>query len=717
MRKLNALSILCFAMVLALAAPVQGQNIIRTVAGGGPPDGVPALSANIAMPGQVAIDSAGNMYIASYAGHRVFRMDASGNLSTVAGTGARGFSGDGGPAKSASLNGPIGVALDSKGNLLITDAVNNRIRRIDSATGIITTVVGNGSTRAVDGVPAVNSGLRLVPPPALAPRPGTVFVDPGDNLFIPDTFNNRIRRVDAGTGVITTVAGNGQLGPYFQGDGRPATLVPLAYPAGVTVDKMGNLFISDAFNHRIRRVDAITRVILTIAGSSANEGPDEGGYSGDGGPAVVALLNWPNGVTVDSSGNLFIVDSQNARVRRVDATSGVITTVAGGGPYYTYSGDGGPATSANVAPMSVTVDRTGNLFIPDSRHRVRRVDSATSIITAVAGNGTCCFFGDGGQALGASMIPADAVADSSGNLYIADAVNSRVRRVDAVTGNITTVVGTGQGKYCGDYGPATSICLSNPVAVALDSKGNLFIDDQSNFTVRRVDAVTGLASPVIGSGGQPGALVDPEAIAIDAHDNLFIADAVRNWVIRVDATTGVSSVVAGNGQGGFSGDGGPATSASVGWPWGLTADSSGNLLISTQCRIRRVDAVTGIITTVAGNGQCGFGGDGGSAISASMSSGRLSIDNADNLFLVNASGTALLPSDPISFHIRRVDAATGIISTYAGNGNQVFSGDGGPATSASFVYPIGLHWSPLGAGSLFIADYGSNRVRVVRPGP
>jgi len=705
-------------LVLVSSAPAQGQNIIKTVAGGGPPDGVSALSANIAMPGQVAIDSAGNMFIASYTGHRVFRMDASGSLSVVSGTGAPGFSGDGGPAKSASLNHPTGVALDSKGNLLIADAFNNRIRRVDSATGIITTVVGNGSTTAVDGVPATSSGLRLAPPPSDVPIPGTVFVDPADNLFIADTFNNRIRRVDAGTGVITTVAGNGQAGSSLQGDGRPATLAPLSFPTGVVSDKNGNLFISDTFNHRIRRVDATTGIILTFAGSSGS-GPDAGSYSGDGGPAAVATLNRPVAVALDSSSNLFIADSFNARIRRVDAASGIITTVAGDGPSYnhTYSGDGGPATSANVAPMSVTVDRTGNLFIPDSRHRVRRVDSATNIISAVAGNGTCCFFGDGGPALNASLTPADVAADSSGNLYIADAVNNRVRRVDAVTGIITTVAGTGQGTYCGDYGPATSICLYNPVGVAVDSHGNLFINDLYNETIRRVDATTGLASPVIGGSGQPGALVDPRAIAIDAHDNLFIADAVKNWVIRVDATTGVSSVVAGSGQGGFSGDGGPATSASVGWPVGLTADSSGNLLISTQCRIRRVDTMGGIITTVAGNGQCGFSGDGGPAVSASMSSGRLSIDNSDDLFLVNASGTALLPSDPISFHIRRVDAATGIISTYAGDGNQVFSGDGGPATSASFEYPIGLNWFPLGGGSLFIADYGSNRVRVVTSGP
>ena len=717
MRSLNTFLILCLGLILASVVPAHGQNIINTIAGGGPPDGVPAWSANMATPAQVAIDPAGDLYIASYTGHRVFRMDASGKLSTIAGTGAPGFSGDGRPAKGASLNSPTGVALDSKGNLLITDSGNNRIRRVDSVTGIITTVVGNGSTTAFDGVPATSSGLDLARPQSDVPIPGTVFVEPDDDLFIADTFNNRIRRVDVGTGVITTVAGNGQQGSYLQGDGLPATLAPLYFPTGVAIDKSGNLFISDTFNQRIRRVDAATGVIVTVAGSSTNAGPQAGGYGGDGGPAVFALLNRPNGVTIDSAGNLIVTDSGNGRVRRVDGMTGIVTTVAGGGPSYTYSGDGGSAASANVAPMSVTVDRTGDLFIPDSRHRLRRVDSATNIITGVAGNGTCCFFGDGVPALSASMTPADVIADSSGNLYIADAVNNRVRRVDAVTGNITTVAGTGQGTYCGDYGPSTSICLYNPVAVALDSNGNLFIDDLYNCTVRRVDARTGLSSPVIGSGGQPGALSNPQAMTIDAHDNLYVADAVHNWVIRVDATTGVSSVVVGNGQGGFSGDGGPATSANVGWPVGLAADSSGNLLISTQCRVRRVDAVTGIITTIAGNGQCGFSGDDGPAISASISSGRLSIDNTNALFLVNASGSALLASDPISFRIRRVDAASGIITTYAGDGNQRFSGDGGPAVSASFEYPIGLNWSPLATGSLFIADYGSNRVRVVKPGP
>lgn len=706
MYKRNVLLVVLILFVTAFASPGQAQTI-TTVAGGGPADGANALAANLWQPEQVAIDGAGNMYIAVFHGHRVFRMDASGKLKLVAGTGAPGFSGDGGPAANATLNSPSGVAIDSKGNLLITDAFNNRIRRVDAATGIITTVVGNGSTTAADGVAATSSGLNLTTQPEDWPPPGNVLVDPNDNLFIADTYNSRIRRVDAKTGVITTVAGTGQQG--VAGDGGPATQAMLNFPTGVAEDKDGNLFISDTFNQRIRRVDAGTGVITTVAGTG-QAGSDSGGYNGDGIPATSARLNRPLAVALDKSGDLFIADSQNYRVRRVDASTGIITTAAGNGSFPPDAGDGGPATSATVAPTSVSVEVMGNLFIAD-RYNVRRVDSSSQVITSVAGNGTCCFYGDGGPAIDASITPAFAASDGSGNLYIADATNNRVRRVDAATGTTTTVAGNGQTNFCGDYGPATSICLYNPVAVAVDSQGNLFIDDLYHYTIRRV-SVGGSSSPVIGFGGQQGPLQYPVSIAVDSKDNLFVADQVRHQVIRVDIATGASSVYAGNGQAGDSGDGGLATSASL-IVGGVAVDGTGNLFMSCDGRIRRVDAVTGIITTVAGNGQGGYSGDGGPSLNAGISPTSLTIDSSGDIFFVNEVFEGLLPNAPISTRIRRVDANSGIITTVAGDGNQAYSGDGGPATSASFERILGLDWSEADSGSLLIADFGSFRVRVV----
>jgi sugar lactone lactonase YvrE len=333
------------------------QGIITTYAGGGSNSTV-ALSAEIVTPLSVAVDSSGSIYIATDGMPQVFRVDRSGGLTVVAGTSVAGFSGDGGPATSASLSGSSGAAVDSHGNLFIADTWNDRIRRVDAATGIITTVAGDGSWGfSGDGGPATSAGLYLIE---------GVAVDASGNLFIADNQNARIRRVDAVTGIITTVAGNGTWG--YSGDGGLATSASLNLPMGVAVDVRGNLLIADEGNSRVRRVDAVTGIITTVAGDG------NWGYSGDGGLATSASLAWPLGVAVDALGNLFIADSSNNRIRRVDATTGIITTVAGDGNSG-FSGDGGPATSATLHwPAGVAVDLFGTLFIADYyNNRVRVV--------------------------------------------------------------------------------------------------------------------------------------------------------------------------------------------------------------------------------------------------------------------------------------------------------------------------------------------------------
>jgi sugar lactone lactonase YvrE len=254
-----------------------------------------------------------------------------------------------------------------------------------------------------------------------------VAVDAAGNLFIADTDNQRVRRVDAVTGTITTVAGTGVVG-FGVGDGGPAAAAPLTYPHGVAVDAAGNLFIADTGNSRVRRVDAATGVITTVAGTGAF------GFGGDGGPATGASLDKPYGVAVDAAGNLFIADTSNHRVRKVDAATGVITTVAGNGVWWTYGGDGGPAVAANLAyPFGVAVDAGGNVFIADdSGHRVRRVDAATGDIATAAGTGVAGYSGDGGPPTAARVLyPYGVAVDPAGNLFIADEVNQRVRKVAA----------------------------------------------------------------------------------------------------------------------------------------------------------------------------------------------------------------------------------------------------------------------------------------------
>ncbi len=421
---MRRVSTVLFLVLLFAAGAIAQEPIITTFAGGGP-NNLPALSANLNVPIAVAVGSAGNFYIAARNQHRIFKVDTSGQLTVVvAGIGAVGFGGDGGPATQASLTFPSAVAVDPVGNVFIADRDNNRIRRVDATTGIITTVAGTGIFGfSGDGGPATSARLAR-------PGGGLAF-DSAGNLFIGDsTFNHRIRRVDAATGIITTVAGTGPTGfgaGGFSGDGGPATSARLANPVGVAVDSGGHLFIGDTNNNRIRRVDAATGIITTVAGTGSF------GFGGDGGPATNARLAFPRGVAVDNAGNLFIADQNNQRIRRVDTATGIITTVAGTGSFGT-SGDGGPATNARLAnPVGGAVDSGGHLFIADlSSNRIRRVDAATGIITTVAGTGSFGFSGDGGPPTSARLaFPTGVAVDNAGNLFIADSFNNRIRRVQA----------------------------------------------------------------------------------------------------------------------------------------------------------------------------------------------------------------------------------------------------------------------------------------------
>ena len=650
----------------------------------------------------MALDGAGNLYIADTFNNRIRKVDAAGVITTVAGDGTRGFGGDGGAAVAAQLNRPFGVASDGAGNLYIADTGNHRIRKVD-ATGVITTVAGFGR-RGYGGDGGAATAAQLASPYGLA-------LDGAGNLYIADLGNRRIRKVDA-TGVITTVAGTGRRGSG--GDGDPATTAQLYEPTGVALDGAGNLYIADSQNQRIRKVDA-AGVITTVAGFGRR------GYGGDGGPAVGARLAVPRGVAADGAGNLYIADTWNHRIRKVDA-AGVITTVAGNGTCCS-SGDGGPAVGARLnQPRGVALDGAGNLYIADAgNNRIRKVDAA-GVISTVAGRGS---IGDGGAATGARLSgPIGVALDGYDNLYIADFENHRIRKVDAGTGVISTVAGS-SGGYSGDDGPAVAARLRNPIGVALDGAGNLYIADTLNDRIRKVDAA-GVITTVAGSGrrgfgGDGGPAVRarlnrPAGVALDGAGNLYIADIWNHRIRKVDAA-GVITTVAGDGTslyGSYSGDGGPAVEAQLARPIGVALDGAGNLYIADTWnhRIRKVDAA-GVITTVAGFGRTGefgggFGGDGGPAVAAQLYLPTgVALDGAGNLYI----------ADSWNHRIRKVDAA-GVISTVAGygptgEGKGGFGGDGGPAAAAQLSYPEGVALD--GAGNLYIADTGNDRIRRLTP--
>jgi sugar lactone lactonase YvrE len=343
------------------------------------------------------------------------------------------------------------------------------------APGTIATMAGDGvAAYAGDGGLATSAALNL---------PGDAVVDAAGNMYVADTGNNRIRKVLAGTGVISTLAGTGASG--FSGDGGPATAASLAGPSGMALDGAGNLYFADTGNQRVRRIAASTGIVTTVAGSGATA------YGGDGGVATRAALSGPAGVAVDRLGNVYIADTGNERVRMVAAATGQISTVAGNGSAG-FSGDGGGGTAAMLnSPVDVAVDGAGNVFIADQQNqRIRRLAPGTHMLTTVAGSGSGPgFSGDGGSATSAQLnLPSGVTVDAAGDLYLADQQNVRVRRVSAGTGTISTIAGSGSRGFSGDAGAATGAALNRPGRVHLDGAGNLFLVDTSNDRIRKVSA-------------------------------------------------------------------------------------------------------------------------------------------------------------------------------------------------------------------------------------
>ena len=675
------------------ACPVPESWIINTVAGNGVGDKGAATSAILWQPTAVTLDSAGNLYIADSWNNRIRKVAAtSGIITTIAGNGTASFGGDGAQATSASLNVPYGVAVDSAGNLYIADSWNNRIRKVTAASGIITTIAGNGTaTFGGDGAQATLAGLN---------NPQGIAIDSAGNLYITDMGNNRIRKVTAASGIITTVDGMGG---------------SLNNPRGVTIDSAGNLYIADTGNNRIFKVAADTGIITIVAGNGSQS------FCGDGYPATTACLKYPSGVTIDSVGNLYISDLGNYRIRKVSATSGIITTVAGNGAG-TFGGDMGPATSASINySYGVAVDKTGNLYIADFfNNRIRKVTATSGIITTIAGRDTNFFGGDGTNATSANLYnPSGVAVDSAKNLYIADTLNNRIRKVAAGTGVITTVAGNDTGTFAGDGGAATSSSLYSPFGVAVDSARNLYIADSSNNRIRKVTAATGIITTVAGNGagtynygtfsGDGGAatsagLNHPNGVAVDSTGNLYIADSQNNRIRKVAAVSGIITTAAGTGDE-YSpiGDGGAATSAGLSYPNGVAVDSTGNLYIADtgNNRIRKVTAATGIITTVAGNDDWN-GGDGDAATLAVLNSPLgVSVDSAGNVYIADTGNN----------RIRKVAAINGIITTVAGNSTIGEGGDGGLTTLASLNNPTGVTVDSF--GHLYIADRYNNRIRKI----
>lgn len=591
------------------SAPTGGAAMgivhVSTVVGGYVGDKGTATSAAIESPSAVLVDSAGNLYISDVTGNRIRKVATTGTITTYAGNGLCGFSGDG-VASKAMLCAPTGMTFDHAGNLVIAEQGTNRIRSINKTTGKIATLAGNGAYG--------NTGDNGLATNAETGDPFWPAYDSAGNLYFSTATICVVRKVNT-SGIISTVAGNGSCG--YGGDGGAATAAMLNGPRGLVFDASGNMYIADMGNHRVRKVDASGN-ISTFAGNGS------GGFSGDGGLATSAKIGSPRALTTQGNA-IYISNAGAARYRFVDLTSNVINTYAGSTSGYDGDNHALLATQFGGAG-AITFDSSGNpIFADTNNSRVRK--ATAGIVTTIAGG----YIGDGGKATSAALVlPEAAYVDKAGNIFIADFDGNRVRKVSG--GHISTIAGDGITGYTGDGGLGTLATLNGPQGVVEDSSGNIFISDAANRVIRKV-----IPSGTISTFAANVNFFDLYKIAIDSANNLYVDDDAACVIWKITPTAAVSIAAGVLNTCGYNGDNIAATTAQLNSPYGVALDSSGNLFIAdlTNNRVREVNT-SGTISTVAGTGTCGYTGDGGSPTSAELCPNGVAVDGGGNLYIADS---------------------------------------------------------------------------------
>ena len=701
-----------------------GLGEIDTIAGVGFREGVLARDAPCGWTLGVVRRPDGDLLVADYKGHRIWRIDSEGILHTYAGDGVPGNSGDGEPAIEARINGPHDLALDRHGNLYFSDLWNHTYRRIDYETSIITTFAGSGREgRGGEGGPALEAEFDTT---------SGVAIDYDGNIYLSGEWDNNIRRVDARTGNIELFAGQsahhypseqGNSRPYtgrvtgatfgwetglslggYHGDGGPASEAAFLHPEHVAFDSQGDLYVCDNSSHRIRKIDMKTGIITTVLGTG------QPSSTGDGGPAVEASILMPDALCIDVHDNIYVGEKYGFRVRRVDAKTGIVTTLVGNGvPGWGEEGLHGSETSCNSCESGIWADPDGTVFWSDCSGRLRRYDGATGIVTTALGGVS---INDGGPAREAFIRgPGGICTGPDGRVYFADVWHQRIRAIDSRTGTIETVAGNGGRAYGGDEGPATEATFGSPHDVSVDSRGRIVITDSRHGRIRRVDEdgiVHNLAGTAFmwdkGDGGPSvsASLYHVQSVAHGPGDDIYVGDAIGR-IRRIDDATGTITTVAGTGIQGCTGDGGPAVEAKIGAPSAIRFDAAGNMYFAdTANHVIRVVDTNGTIGTVAGTGQPGFARDGTPASEAALDTPwGLAVSPDGQVFVSDSRNNRVIRFEP-----------GGAIETVAGGEQAGDSGDGGPATSARLNEPHGL--CLLGDDVLLICDNFNNRIRAVR---
>lgn len=675
---------------------------ITTVAGIGLyiAEGRPARAAPVLCNGDVALDVSGNTLVAEKEANFVHLVDSAGKVRRFAGTGFRGGEerlGDGGPAREAVLDWPSGLAVDPAGNVYVAEQGNHRVRKIDAVSGVITTIAGWGPAGLGGGGFGGDGGPATA---ALLKEPNQVALDPAGNVYVLDAGNTRIRKISP-DGIITTAAGTGERG--FSGDGGPASEARFdtggdGDSGSLRSDPDGNLFLLDDNNLRVRRIDATTGIITTVAGG--------GTALDDGVPATAASFNQPFGIALDGEGNLFVTEF--TRVRRVDS-NGIITTVYGGLTAGT-SPDGTPRETGLLMRLKrMTYEPAGSrlLFFEAGTTRLRAVELETGILTTIVGIGPATL-GENGRAVAAEIDPfkSTLAVDSGGNLLLATEGSGRLRRLEA-DGTLRTIAGGGVLTATNPEPVRPALGTWIPIrAFTVSAKDEIYVAEAKRVARITADGTYhliagGYGEYGYGGDGGPalGALFDNlSGIAIDPDGHLFVIDGGNHCIRRIDARTGIITRFAGKVpphppntwvENRTSGDGGPALDAEFSGPDSIAIDQAGNVYVSDWYEVRMIGR-NGIIDEVLDRDQFACG------------PGALATDSAGRVYVCCDQGQILRIDGP--------NVATTVVRV--GPGVDGFAGDGGPAELALKRTVGGMAIDAR--GNIYLNDFYNRRIRAIR---
>jgi sugar lactone lactonase YvrE len=612
----------------------------------------PLTLAAFKSPGAVVADSNGNFYIADTGNNVIRKVDSSGNVTTYAGSG-NSLNGNG---TNASFSSPHGLAIDSAGNLYVTEN-NTTIRKIDISRNV-TTYAGDGGYGNQDG--------NLTDAQFAGPQ--GIAIDNTGNLYVTDIYNYNIRKIDP-SGNVTTLAGSGEYGD-LDGEGTEAQF---ASPFGITIGTDGNLYVTDKDNYRIRKITA-SGTVTTFAGNF---------YGSDDNNGTDASFAQPQGITADNNGNLYVADTGNTRIRKIDSSANV-TTIAGNSAGYI---DANGTSAAFSNPEGITIDGSGNLYVADTGNTrvnsIRKIDTSGNVSTFTGG----LSFKDGTGSTARFYFPKGIITDNNGNFYVADTENYRVRKIDS-NGNVTTL---------GD----TNVIFSNPFGLVRDSNGNIYFSEANGSKIRKINTsgnVTIFAGSSQGFNNAQGTnarFAIPLGMAIDSNNNIYVAEGSNHKIRKID-TSGNVTTFAGSSSGFNDAQG---TSAQFSSPSGIAIGPDGNFYVadSSNNRIRKIDT-SGNVTTVAGTTTSGSTNANGTNAKFSFPVG-IAVGN-DGVIYVAETGNN---------RIRKIDTS-GNVTTLTGSTSGYADG---ALTSAKFNVPQAL--TVASDGNVYVADTVNNRIRKISP--